>query len=285
MKISPLAWCPVLPVRPSPRPARRASRRQAAESSGPSVTTTTKHEPAGPATSPGGGRSDAPTGTPATVSRSASPKFASTRTPTVCPDGTRRDDEPMPPFQSKHDIPVPAPMAPSSGGSTVPTDSAGRGQRLPDVVMRDLHASGVAEERVVALRDHGDDHVLHADRRLLVTEQLAGRVVDPSDLHRRGEEHRRLHEAPLLHGDEPGALACAVDHRTARRHGGAEAVAARVEHRHAGAGDPATARWRRLVTPHREMPETHARDVEDRRRRARGEESDPDRQISSARHA
>ncbi len=50
------------------------------------------------------------------VSRSWSPKFVSVSTPTVWPDGTRRDAVPMPPLKPRQLIPVPAPTAPSAGG-------------------------------------------------------------------------------------------------------------------------------------------------------------------------
>ncbi|HTT55277.1 MAG TPA: hypothetical protein VMH35_28130 [Streptosporangiaceae bacterium] len=99
-KISPLACCPVLPVRARPRPARRASRWQPALSSGPSVSTTTMHEPAGraegcPGPGPGSSR---PAGSPATVSRSRTPKLVIVTTPTVTPLGSTLDAVPMPPL-------------------------------------------------------------------------------------------------------------------------------------------------------------------------------------------
>ena len=123
-KISPLPWCAVEPTRASPSPTRRASRTQAALSSGASVTTTPMHEPAGAgAGSYGSGGSSRPAGTPSTVSRPRSPKLAITSTPTVCPDGTIRDAVPMPPLKPMHDIPVPLPTEPSGGGMTWPTES------------------------------------------------------------------------------------------------------------------------------------------------------------------
>ena len=79
-----------------------------------------------PARRPGasGGRSCAPTGTPATVSRSASPKFASTSDA----DGVAGRARPATPCRCRpssrsRSCPVPAPTAPSSGGSTVPTEA------------------------------------------------------------------------------------------------------------------------------------------------------------------
>ncbi len=114
-KISPLPWLAVLPVRASPRPARRASRWQAAQSSGPSVTMTTMHDPAtgGRGVPREGSGSSRPAGIPATVSRSRSPKLVRVTTPTVAPPGRTRDAVPMPPLYPRQLIPVPAPTAPS----------------------------------------------------------------------------------------------------------------------------------------------------------------------------
>ena len=83
------------------------------------------HEPAGAAgpDSPGGAGSSRPAGTPSMVSRSRSPKFVSTSTPTVCPDGTTRDAVPMPPLKPRQLIPVPAPTAPSAGAWLPPAEA------------------------------------------------------------------------------------------------------------------------------------------------------------------
>ena len=104
---------------------RRASRSQAAWSSGASVTTTPMHDPS-PGSGPrrGGRGRILPTGCPATVSRSALPKFVSNSTPTVWPDRTRREAVPIPDFQPRLDMPVPAPTAPSAGGTAESTESA-----------------------------------------------------------------------------------------------------------------------------------------------------------------
>src|SRR5580658_10684767 len=131
MKISPLPWWPVEPVLARPSPARRASLVHAAESSGASVTMTTMQDPAGAGAGAGGGAvgdgadgagraggaagSARPTATPLTVSRSWLPKFVSTSTPTVCPDGVTRDEVPIPPLKPRQLMPVPAPTAPSPG--------------------------------------------------------------------------------------------------------------------------------------------------------------------------
>ena len=207
------------------------------------------HEPAGGAglRAPGPGGSSRPAGTPSMVSRSRSPKLAITSTPTVyCARPRRaasREAVPMPPLKPRQLIPVPAPTAPSAGGRrrrpparAAVQRGAARRRRL------DLHPAGVGQEAVVALGHDRDDHVVGADARVLGHHQLAGRVVDPADLHRRGQEDRRLGQPPLGGGQEAGALAGAVEHRAAGRDRAAEQVAARVEHRHAGAGDPAARR-------------------------------------------
>ena len=68
-----------------------------------------------------------PTGTPSTRSSSHEPKLASTSTPTVWPPA-RRLALPMPPFQSKHIMPVPAPTAPSA---TTPAEASASASARP----------------------------------------------------------------------------------------------------------------------------------------------------------
>jgi hypothetical protein len=69
---------------------------------------------AGGALAPGGGGSSRrPAGTPSIRSCRRAPKFASTSTPT-CARPTARLEVPMPPFQPKQIIPVPASTAPSA---------------------------------------------------------------------------------------------------------------------------------------------------------------------------
>ena len=71
--------------------------------------------PAGAGGNSSGDGSSRPAGMPSTRSSGAEPKFASTSTPTVAPaSGTTRLAVPIPPFQSKHIMPVPAPTAPSA---------------------------------------------------------------------------------------------------------------------------------------------------------------------------
>jgi hypothetical protein len=162
---------------------------------------------------------------------------------------------------------------------------AGGRQRLADVGGLDLHPAGVGQEGVVALGHQRQHDVLHPDRRVLGREQLAGRVEHPAHLHGGGEEDRRLGQAPLLHRQEAGALPGAVEHRATCRHRVAEQVAARVEHGHSGARDPATVRGRRLVPPHRGVPDADTGHVEHGAGGAGRVEPDPDWEISSARHA
>ena len=185
-KISPDPWWATDPARASPRPIRVASRRHPSVSSGASVTTTPRQEPAGggdrprrppagtahprhraPAARAARDGSSSPTG-PASApparqrpsSRSHCPKLVSSRTPTVCPEGSTREAVPTPPFQPRHSIPVPAPTAPVCGRTPDPTDSRAASARRRDVVELDLHRTGEAQPRVVALPDDRDDHVV-----------------------------------------------------------------------------------------------------------------------------
>ena len=66
------------------------------------------------------------------------------------------------------------------------------------MLIRHVHVPRIVEPRVVTLADRRDDHVVDSDRRLLGHEQAASRVEDPAHLHRRGEEDRRLEQAPLI---------------------------------------------------------------------------------------
>ncbi len=103
---------------------RRASRAQEAPSTGASVTTMPMQEPAGVSGPDATGGSSRPSGSPATVSASREPKLVSSRTPTVWPAAVTRDEVPMPPLKPRQDIPVPAPTAPSAGGSPAPRDAS-----------------------------------------------------------------------------------------------------------------------------------------------------------------
>ena len=103
----------------------------------------------------------------------------------------------------------------------VAADRAPRGgERRRHVVVLHVHAAGVVEPRVVAFTHDRDDHVVDSDPRLLVDEQAARRVVDPTDLHGRGEEDRSFRKAPLVDLRATGQLACAVEDRHSRRDGG-----------------------------------------------------------------
>ena len=83
---------------------------QVLRGSGASVATTPMQLPAAFFRWSGG---TSPGATPLTRSCSGTPKFVSSRTPTVC-SPVRRLAVPMPPFQPKQLIPVPAPTAPRS---------------------------------------------------------------------------------------------------------------------------------------------------------------------------
>src|SRR5207248_1740478 len=107
-----MPFCATEPVRARPSPTRRATRSSELAATGVSVATTTMQLPAAASRPPSCSRSR-PTGTPATVNCRAAPKLASTRTPTVWPAATRLA-LPMPPFQPRQLMPVPAPTAPSA---------------------------------------------------------------------------------------------------------------------------------------------------------------------------
>ena len=54
------------------------------------------------------------------------PKLASTRTPTAWPPSVIRLELPIPPFQSKQTIPVPAPTAPSTTPAATSASASAR---------------------------------------------------------------------------------------------------------------------------------------------------------------
>ena len=115
-------------------------------------------------------------------------------------------------------------------------------------------------------------------------QQLAGRVIDPAELHRRGQEDRRLGQAPLGGGQEAGALPGPVQHGAAGRHRVAEEVAAQVEYRHAGPRHAAALRGWRLVPPDGGVANADARHVGDRSGGAARQDADPDPQVSCSGH-
>ena len=231
----------------------------------------------------GGSGSSRPTGTPSTVSRPCSPKFVMTSTPTVCPAAVTR--------RRRTDAALEAQAAHAGAGS----DRAfrRRGRPVRDRAGRSAAATSsrstcMRRASLRKLSSHSATTGMMTSSspiaRLLGDQQLAGRVVHPADLHRVGEEHRRLDQAPLLRGEEPGALAGAVEHRAARRHRLAEPVAARVDHGHAGAGHAPAVRRLRLVAPYRGVADPDAGDVDDRAGGAARQRPDPDSQLSGTRH-
>ncbi len=149
---SPLPLEYVEPVRASANTARAASRFRSRASSGASVATTIMQDPSAVIAPPAGpplGVSSRQTGTPAIVSRP--PKFVCTSTPTVHDSfccRTTRDDVPMPPFQPKAIVPVPAPTAPSSTGPVLRAV-----ERRQHVIARHVESANVVERAVVRLAD------------------------------------------------------------------------------------------------------------------------------------
>ena len=139
--------------------------------------------------------------------------------------------------------------------------------RLPgplDVPVGQPHPARVGQPGVVALGHHRDHHVVHPDPRVPTGQQRAGRVVHPADLHRRGQEHRRLQPAPLADRDESGALPHPVQHRATGRHRRAERVTLQVQHRDAGAHHAAALRRGRLVQHQGGVAQAHPGHVVDR---------------------
>ncbi len=155
--------------------------------------------------------------------------------------------------------------------------------RLPgdhDIGRCNLHPAGIRQEAVVAFGHDGNDHVVGADAGILGHQQFAGSVVHPAHLHRRRQENRRLRQAPLCRGDEPGALTGAVQYRAAGRHRFAEQVAARIDDRDPGPGHAAAGRRWRLVPPDRDVTDAHARHVRYRRGRPSRQHPYPDAQVA-----
>ena len=130
-KISPLPWWATEPVRARPSPARRASRSSCAGCSGASVATIAMQLPAGDRgsrPSPTVGK----TGMPSIRRSRADPKFARTSTPIVAStSGTRRLDDPIPPFQPNATMPAPAPTHPCSTAPSCAAATAGQRHRPP----------------------------------------------------------------------------------------------------------------------------------------------------------
>ncbi len=155
--------------------------------------------------------------------------------------------------------------------------AGGKGSRVGGhhVVVLDLHPAAVVEEGVVTLPDHWDHHVV-GDPVVALQLDPAGGVVDPAELHRRREVDRRLEHAPLTAGEEPGALAGAVEDGAPRGQRALVRVVSDDQRGHPGARDPASLRWRLLVAVERGVSEAHARHVDDGVRRPGREDADLD---------
>ena len=172
------------------------------------------------------------------------------------------------------------------GGRPTPADAAPRAQRVPRTSSR---LTCIRRASLRKLSSHSATTGMITSRRRSPAsssiEQLARGVVDPADLHGRGQEDRRLGQPPLLRRQEAGALAGAVEHRAAGRDRRAEAGCrpGRPPSRRCGR------RRGRPAAPARRARPSRAR----RRPRARraiepvgpgGQQTDPDSQVSNTWH-
>ena len=169
---------------------------------------------------------------------------------------------PIPPFQPRQIIPVPAPTAPSAGRSADAASTA-----RPASAGLDLDDAGLAEPAVVALPHDRDDDVVHADARVGGDGRRDRAVVHAPDGHRRGQVDGRLEHPPLGDLERARQLARAVqDGRTPAGSGSPTSVAGSpgttaVTPR---AGDPAARGRLGLVAPDRDVADAHAGHVGDR---------------------
>ena len=196
-KISPLPWWAVEPVRARPSPIRRASRAQPAPSTGASVTTTPMHDPAGRWRAVGAGSgSSRPTGTPGDGQPRAARRSWSAAAPRPCgPSGVTRDDgaDAALEAEARH-AGAGADRALAGRARSTPREASAAACAARTSSAVDLHPAAVVEERVVALGDHRDHHVV-GHPGVLLERDLARGVVHPAELHRRGQVDRRL-DAP-----------------------------------------------------------------------------------------
>ena len=156
----------------------------------------------------------------------------------MCPDGVSRDAVPMPPLKPRQLIPVPAPTAPSAGAGP-PAEARAAASAAPTSAV----VTCIRRASLRKLSSHSATIGMITSSvpipGVLRHQQLAGRVVHPAQLHRRGQEHRGLGQAPLAGRQKARALARAVEHRAPGRDRAAEQVAAEVDDRHPGPGHPA----------------------------------------------
>ena len=129
----------------------------------------------------------------------------------VTPPVTRLE-LPMPPFQPKQTIPVPAPTAPSATAADAAASPA-RGRTSSASTCDD---AGVVQPAVVALADDRDHHGVDADRAAR-GHAAATRRRRRGPRHRRGEVDRRLDQRPIRRSGSSRQLARAVEHGHTRR--------------------------------------------------------------------
>ena len=143
-----------------------------------------------------------------------------------------------------------------------------------------MHRPRIRQPRVVALPDDWDDHL--AKGGCAGHEQLAGRVIDTTDLHGRGEKDWCLGVAPLLNLRAPGQLTRSIEHSDTCWNRISKRIATGVDHCHAGAGNTAADRWRGFVVFNGDVPNTNARHILDAGGRAGRKGAEGDAEISYA---
>ena len=253
MKISPLPWWATEPVRASPSPARRATRSSELAAQRRIGCDDGDAAPRGRrATSPVGGAGRP--GAPATRScRQAAPKLARTSTPTAWPAATRLA-LPMPPFQPRQLMPVPAPTAPRRSRSA----ATARGHVLRSTCT--IRASFSQPS------SHSATTGMRTCRRRPADRLAPPREIAPSKTRPTAWSRSGTRASPI------GPTRGSATHRSARPSHSARRPrprAARSEPRqrdrgHTGAGDAAAFRRVGLVAPDRDVADADAGDVDDR---------------------
>ena len=166
------------------------------------------------------------------------------------------------------------------------------GIRATGAVEGRLHVDGLdlaracrIEIAVVALGHDRHQGVVEAGVRNALDEDPDGRVIDPADRHRRGQEDRRLDHAPLADRGDPDHLAGPIEDGCT---GGDPVVeqlgrVERDDRGDAGPGDAPAGRRSGLVPPDRGVADADPGHVDDRVGGSRRQQPDPDAQLARTR--